>query len=426
MDTLELIQRLSVSLAAGLVIGLERGWQQRAEAEGERAAGLRTHALAGLLGGVWGALAAAPGNGGGGAVALGLAFVVFAAVLATFRWRETEREGTRGMTTVVAGMLAFALGALAVAGNMQAAAAGAVATAGLLSLKPALHAWLKRLSWAELRSALVLLAMTFILLPLLPRRTVDPWQSLNPFEIWLMTILIAAISFAGYVALKLAGTRKGMLLTGIAGGLASSTMVTVTSARLARDHPAHRGALMGGAAIAGATMIGRVLAVAVVTNPELAGRLVLPLVMAGGALAAYGLWTAFGAEPDATAPGTIPLTNPFELPTVLQFGALLALVSALAKVLTAAFGSGGAYMLALVSGIADVDALTLSMARLGKGEIGIDVAANAILVVVAVNTTAKAVLAGIAGGRDAAAVMAAAAALAIGAGGLGVLVQLVR
>ncbi|MGC1861159.1 MAG: MgtC/SapB family protein, partial [Methylocystis sp.] len=149
MDTVELFQRLSVALAIGLLIGLERGWQAREDREGERSAGLRTHALASLLGAVWGAISNQTGIGG--AVALGIAFFIFSAAIILFRYRETSHDGTFGATTVMAAMLAFALGALAVVGDMQAAIAAGVAATGLLALKSSLHGWMRRLTWPELR-----------------------------------------------------------------------------------------------------------------------------------------------------------------------------------------------------------------------------------------------------------------------------------
>jgi uncharacterized membrane protein (DUF4010 family) len=235
VDTLQLIERLTVALAIGLVIGIERGWKQREEAEGERAAGLRTHALAGLLGGVWGALALAAGAWG--AIALGLAFVAFTAVIATFRYREMVHDETFGATTVVAAMVAFALGALAVMGDVTAAAAAGVAATVLLALKTALHGWLKRLTWEELRAGLILAAMTVTLLPLLPDRELARWFPVNPREVWLLTILIAVLSFAGYVAIRITRPSRGVLLSGLAGGFVSSTAVTLNMARLAREHP---------------------------------------------------------------------------------------------------------------------------------------------------------------------------------------------
>ncbi len=243
MDTIELIRRLSVALAIGLIIGVERGWKQRSEPEGERTAGLRTLSLAGLLGGVWGALTL--NVGAGGLIGLGIAFAAFTTVIASFRYREMQHEGSFGATTVVAGMVAFALGALAVMGDPKVAAAAAVAATILLALKSVLHAWLARLTWEELRSGLVLAAMTLILLPLLPDRQLSPWFPVNPREVWLFTIVIAALSFAGYVVIRVAGARLGILLSGLVGGLVSSTAVTLNMAQLSRQHPTHIRAVCG-------------------------------------------------------------------------------------------------------------------------------------------------------------------------------------
>ena len=397
MEPLELFQRLSVALAIGLLIGLERGWQARQDPEGERAAGFRTHALGGLLGGIWGALALRTGDAG--LIALALAFMTYSAAVIIFRYRETQRDGTLGMTTVVAAMLTFALGAFAVLGDMRAAAASGVAATGLLALKPALHDWLKRLTWIELRSALVLMAMTFILLPLLPNRTIDPWGSLNPYEIWLMTILIAVISFAGYGAIKLLGAERGILFGAVGGGLASSTAVTLTLARLATENPERREALIGGILIAGATMVGRVLAVVALLNTDVLKQLALPFAFGGITLAAAGWHLIQRDDAGANTSKPMALKNPFELDTVLKFGALLTAVSVLSKIATSAAGAMGAYVVAALSGIADVDAITLSMSRLGGGEITVEVAAIAIAIAVTVNTAAKTVLGWSAGGH---------------------------
>ena len=153
--------------------------------------------------------------GQAGLIALALAFTAFTAAIAVFRYREMVHEKTFGATTVVAAMLAFALGALAVMGDKTAAAAAGVAAALLLALKSALPEWLKRLTWEELRAGLILAAMTVILLPLLPDRELSPAFPVNPHEIWLLTILIAALSFAGYVAIRLAGPSIGVLLSGL-------------------------------------------------------------------------------------------------------------------------------------------------------------------------------------------------------------------
>lgn len=419
MDALELFERLAAALAIGLLVGIERGWAEREEREGERAAGLRTFALAGLLGGVWGALTA----GGADLIALAIAFLVFSVVVAAFRYRELVREGIYGVTTVVAAMLVFALGALAVIGDIVVAAAAGVATAGLLALKGVLHEWVKRLTWAELRAGLALLAMTLILLPILPDRPVDPWGALNPHDVWVMTIAIAVVSFAGYVAVKVAGERRGLLALAVAGSLVSSTAVTLDMARLARSHPERETLFSAAVALAGATMMVRVLVVAGVFNADLLRWLAPALVFAWlTSLAATGLLLSHARRPpeeNARKASALELTNPFELTTVLNFGALLAVVMLLAEGLTRLFGAGGAYALAVVSGIGTVDALTLSMTRLARTALGPETAAEAILLAVGVNSVAKGVLAWVTGGAGIGRRVLLIAVLAIGAGFVG-------
>ena len=423
MDTFELFQRLSVALGIGLLVGLERGWQARAESEGERSAGLRTHTLAALLGGIWGAIAQRYGEGG--ATALGLAFVAFGAAVTLFRYREVSHDRTFGATTVVAAMLAFTLGAFAVLGDMQVAAAAGVVVAALLALKAWLHDWVRRLTWAELRSGLVLLAMTVIVLPLLPDRPVDPWGAVNPYSIWLLTVMIAALSFGGYVAIRLAGDQAGVVegrspLDLVGGGLASSTAVTVTMARLAKEHPDRSGVLLAGVLVSGATMMARVLVVAGVVNAALIEPLAVPLGLAGAVLAGGGVFLLLRHAKDEQRAQKLELGNPLDLATVLKFGALLTLITVLAKLATATAGSSGAFMLAALSGLADVDAITLSMARSGAQEIGRAPAAAAIAIAVGVNTLTKAAIGWSVGGSRAGRLLLGISVLAIAAGAAGV------
>jgi uncharacterized membrane protein (DUF4010 family) len=417
MDAMDLFERLAAALAIGLLVGIERGWTERAEREGERAAGLRTFALAGLLGGVWAALTA--GDGG----ALAVAFLVFSVVVAVFRYRELVREQSYGVTTVVAAMLVFALGALAVLGDTAVAAAAGVVTAGLLSLKAALHGWVKRLTWAELRAGLALLAMTVILLPILPDRPMGPWNALNPHDVWVMTIAIAVVSFGGYAAVMVAGEHRGLLLSAVAGSLVSSTAVTLDMARLAKTLPERAAFFSGAIALAGATMMARVLVVVAVFNAELLRWLVPGLVCAAlaslVATAVSLLHTRRAREGNAGRDSALVLTNPFDLTTVLKFGALLAVVMLFAEGLTRFYGPGGAYALAAASGIADVDAFTLSMTRLARTALGPETAATAILVTVAVNSIAKGVLAWITGGAGIGRRVLLIAAAAIAAGFVG-------
>ena len=417
MDTFELIQRMTIALAIGLVIGIERGWQQREEAEGERAVGLRTHALAGLLGGAWGAIAR--GTGDWGVVALGLAFMTFAGAIVIFRLRELEHDKTFGATTVVAAMIAFALGAMAVLGDQTVAAAAGVAVAVLLALKTVLHTWLKRLTWEELRAGLILLAMTVILLPVLPDCEIAAWLPINPREVWLLTILIAALSFAGYVAIRVAGPQLGIPLSGIAGGLVSSTATTLNMGRLARQHAERTKLFAAAILLSSAVMMLRVIFLVGVVNASLLQFVAPPLVLAvlaQGVLAGYlGNWTRSAATVDQP----LSLKNPFDLGVVLAFGALLAIIMVLTKLLAAWAGAGGAIALAAISGTFDVDAISLSLAHLVPGGLDANTAACAILVAVIANSLTKIALAWTTGGAALGRLFAGGVAAALVSGGIG-------
>src|SRR5262245_45982812 len=223
MDQDELFRRLALALAIGLLIGLERGWQLREEAEGERTAGFRTHALTGLLGGICAALAAATHP-----LVLAAGLLSFTGAFALFAWLEASSEHNFSVTGVVGAILTFLLGAYAVVGKPLVAVAASVAMAVLLALKEPLHGWVRRLSWLELRAVLVLLAMSFLLLPVLPNRPIDPWDAINPAEIWFLAVLIAGVSFVGYVAMKCLGEQAGVAVAALAGGLTSSTATTLS------------------------------------------------------------------------------------------------------------------------------------------------------------------------------------------------------
>ena len=385
--------RLGLALAIGMLIGIERGWREREDAEGERTAGMRTFALIGLLGGVWGLLSNVLGP-----IPLGLAFLALAGALTLFRWRETSRHRTYGATTLVAGFLTFALGVFAVLGDMAVAAAAGVAAAALLAAKEWLHAWLKILTWPELRSALILLAMSFVVLPVLPDQGFGPHEALNPWRLWLMTIVIAGVSFIGYVAVKMLGERFGALIAGLSGGLVSSTAVTIDLARRARTVSVIR-PLFAGALAASVVMFVRVGVVVALFGPELLARLAGPLAVAAVVTAAAALVSGLRLPASADESEVSVFRNPLELRSVLGFGALLAVVLVLAKILTAALGEQGGVVLAAVAGIADVDAITLSMTEIAATSGDTIYPAIAILIAVATNSVSKSVMALVVGGR---------------------------
>lgn len=414
MTEIELLHRLGTALAIGLLVGLERGWRQRDEKEGQRTAGLRTYALSGLLGGVAGILS--PLTSG---LAVPVTIGAYTLAMAAFQWLESRAEGNFSVTGVIAGMVTVALGAYAALGNQTVAAAGAAATAGLLALREPLHDWLKTLSWPEIRAAMILTAMTFLLLPVLPDRTFDPWEAVNPAEAWLMAIVIAGLSFAGYIAIKIMGSKAGIAAAALAGGLASSTAATLTFARMARQGQGNgTGLLAGGVLIAGTVMIARVLAIAGALNPRLVPTLGLPLGAAAIVMALIGgIFLLRRPHGEGGGPN-LEMKTPFELGTVLKFAALLAVISLVAKVALAELGQGGLYAVAFLSGIADVDALTLSVSRMPDEAMADHVAVTAIAIAVAVNTASKAAMCGIFGSRPLALIVGGASAAAIAAGGI--------
>jgi uncharacterized membrane protein (DUF4010 family) len=394
VDGNEILLRLGLALAIGLLVGVERGWRERGEAEGERTAGLRTFALIGLSGGVWGLLSQVLG-----ALPLAVAFLALAGALTLFRWRETQREKSYGATTLVASFLTFALGAYAVLGDMMVAAAAAVATTALLAAKDWLHEWLKVMTWLELRSALILLAMSFVVLPVLPDRGFGPYEAFNLWQLWLMTIVIACVSFIGYVAVKYAGKRYGPLIAGIAGGLVSSTALTIDFARRAKAAPGGSRIFLVGALAASTVMFLRVGFIVALFGPALLTRLAGPLAAATVLTAATTLLLRGALAESGSDVTAAVYRNPFELKVVLGFGVLLAAVVFLTKALTETLGGGGAVALAAIAGISDVDAITLSMTQVAGRSIDPAFAATAILVAVAVNSISKSVLAFVVGGR---------------------------
>lgn len=411
MDRDDLLLRLGMALAIGFLIGLERGWEDRTEKEGQRTAGLRTYTLVALLGGIFGALTKDQNF-----LLLASGFVIVSGALAACLWREGVSEDDFSATSLVAVMLTFMLGAFAVLGDPAVAAAAGVAAAVLLATKVQLHGWLARITWPEFRAGLLLLAMTFIALPLLPRRAIDPYGAVNPYELWLMTILIAAVSFAGYAAIRIAGPERGTVMAAGAGGIVASTAVTLTLARLARDNPARIRLLSGSVILSGAVMMLRVLVVVAIINLAFAKSLAPPLLAAAVAMLLLAFWLIrSGPEGKKKASASdIKLKNPFDLIEVLRFGLILTAVMLLAVAARHFFGEAGLIGLAAISGLANVDAITLSMAKTA-GTDATSGPALAILTAVGVNTLAKTGYAAYIGGARLGLIVAAGAVLGFAA-----------
>jgi uncharacterized membrane protein (DUF4010 family) len=410
MNTYALLERLLLALAIGLLIGVERGWQERDVKDGGRAAGVRTYALIGLLGGICALLSAFVGN-----FFLGAAVLAFAASLAIFEWREAEASNNASATGLIAGLLAFVLGAYAVLGNMVVAGASGIAATIILAERQTLHAFVANLKWVELRSALLLLVMSFVFLPLLPDRAIDPWGALNPHQLWLMIVIIAALSYVGYICVKLAGDRAGLIYAAAAGAMVSSTTVTWTYARLARQHPQSSMPLVAGVATAWSVSLTRMSAIAITLAPGLAwpllSVLLLPVLFLLGLAALM-----FRRAATVSEKSPLRLTDPFEVTEVLKFGLLLAGVTLAAKLLGTGSQQLGLIPLAAVSGFVDVDPITLSISRQAGQSVALSYAAGVILIAGAANLVCKTALAVALGSREFALYLAA-AALTVGVSG---------
>jgi uncharacterized membrane protein (DUF4010 family) len=326
MELHELISRLALALGIGLLIGLERGWRRRDASPGSRAAGIRT--FPGCWAGVIAILAQALGGAASaaGGIVLGVGLAAYAVVITIFTRDENTAVGSFSATNAIAGLLTFALGAYALIGDMRIAAAIAVAATGLLAAREELHDWLRKITWPELRSGVVLLAMTFIGLPIMPDDAVGPMGGVNLREIWLIAIVLAGVSFLGYAAVKYLGARRGLLVAAAAGGLVSSTAVTIANARHAAAGQGAPHLLAAGVAVASAIMFVRVAAVVIALNPALI-VLTGPALLAATAVATgFALAWAIRKGRDAGEPPSVPLRNPFEFWSVVGFALFLGVI----------------------------------------------------------------------------------------------------
>jgi uncharacterized membrane protein (DUF4010 family) len=369
---------VGAGLGIGLLIGLERERNPAAKA------GVRTFALVSLLG----TLAALAGVVVDSAWLLpaGLLAVTGMLIVAYARVAPGEDPGT---TTVAAAGVAYLLGALAGLGEAPLAAALAIVVTALLYFKPELEGLSAGLKREEQVSLLQFLVITFIVLPILPDRAYGPYGVLNPRDIWLMVVLVAGVGVASYAAMRVAGESHGALLTGLLGGLVSSTATTALYARRSKESPAMAQVALVVVSLANLVVLVRVAVLAVVVAPGILPRLapVLAAALAAGVAATAFLLARAQRGARLTLP---PVRNPAEIGMALRFGALYALVLLAAAWLQDAVGSHGLYVATALSGLADVDPGVLSSLHLyGAGRAGAATAVGAIAVALLANTLFK-------------------------------------
>ena len=393
------LMNLAVALGIGVMIGVERGWTQRSLREGRRMAGLRTFSLVGLLGGTAAYAGQVFGPIAGPLIMLVTAGAVVLVVLASVLKEQRKKKSDVGITTEIALISTLALGMLAGYGETTLATATAVVIAIILGMKPALHNWLEKLKRRELLAAFKFLLMSLVILPVLPNEGFGPWQALNPYIIWLMVVLISGLSFAGYVAVKTLGARRGMMLTGILGGVTSSTAVAVSMARMTKEKPTLTSSAAAATLASATVLYPRVLLVTAAFSVPLAKELLIPLA-AMTLASAVVLWVQLARGIETTGHKVTKVLEPFDLSTPLRFGGVLAAVMLATAAMQQWFGDAGLLIVSAIAGLTDVDAPTLTAAQSVQAGLAAETGSLAILIAIAVNQVAKLGIVSWIGGLD--------------------------
>jgi len=385
----------AVALFIGALVGIEREKRQEEElADGEvqqrGTGGLRTFILfaeAGALA-AWLSVKLATL-----AIFIGAGVLVTAVVLAGYV-AESRQTGQLGLTTELAALVTYLLGGTVVFGYAEIAVALAIVTSAVLAFKQPLHGLVEKLGRDDLYAGLKLLIATFIVLPVLPDRTLDPWQALNPWRMWWLVILISALSLVGYVATRVLGARRGIPLTGLFGGLVSSTAVTLALSRRSREAAggaALANALAAGILLAWATMFARIGVVLAALDAALLRRLAPLLAVWMAVAAGFAAWHYFRGRAATPSSDDVPLRNPFSLTAAMRFALLFAAVLLIVRGVELYLPGVGLYVVAALAGATDVDPITLSMASPTR-EVAAAPAAAALAIAAASNTLVKCVL----------------------------------
>ena len=386
-ENAQLLGRLAVALAIGLLMGLERGWEYRQLREGGRVAGIRTFGLIALLGAI-----AVQLGGPYHELFLSAAILAVAFLMGIGYWRDARISEDVSITTPIAALVAFSLGAMAGLGHLTIASSAAVVITTLLGFRIELHSLVAHIEHQELTGTMRLLLITVVVLPILPDRALGPWHAFNPYQIWWMVVLIAAISYVGYFANKLLGERRGMIVTGLFGGMTSSTAVTLTLAPAARDRKEEREVVAAAILAASAIMFPRLLILAAVLTPELALRITPAFSVATAVTLLAAGWFAWRSRDTGLQEKAHDLEtrNPLDLWFALKFGLLLTAIMIASRAVETLLGNRGFFTFAAVSGLADAAPVTLSVSSMvSEGQVNLETAAIAILIGAAVNTLVK-------------------------------------
>jgi len=385
------LRDFAIALLIGALVGTERENRKRKE-DRESTSGLRTFILLAMVGAVSAWLGLRMGTPWLFIAAL---LLVTGSQIASYVMTSRVQPEALGLTTEAGALCVCLLGGMTMLGYPELAVGLGIVATAVLAYKEPMHGLVSKLGRDDIYAGLRLLIASFIILPLIPNRTVDPWNALNPYNLWLLVILISALSLAGYIATRWLGPGRGTALTGLTGGLVSSTAVTLSFARGGRDsvEPDAGDTFATGIMVAWGVMFLRVVVEAAVVHLPLVSGLAIPFgVMSLTGLVAAGFFyrrsvrEQKGAE---KASRDVPLKNPFSLTKAATFGLIFAVILLAVKIVEERFSSQGLYLVSILAGLTDVDAITLTLAKYAKSGGDPATAINAITMAALANTCAK-------------------------------------
>ena len=375
-----------VSACLGALIGLIRQWsEQKDKPNGTDFGGVRTYTLWSLLG----CLAAYLTEHYSAAI-LPVALFLIGGHLTMLHWRD-GRDGHPGSTTFVAALLTCLVGALVNWGHQQMAVLVAALTMVTLGSKQPLHSWTRHFTIEDIRSALQFAAITGVILPLVPDRALGPFGAFNPYSTWLMVVFISGVGFAGYILMRLLGARAGITVTGLVGGLASSTATTLAFSRRSKDEPELSSSYALAVVLACTVMLARVAVMIAAINPDLVRVIALPFAVMALPGVGFALWQWLARRTGQQPVAPPKIHNPLGLGIAIKFGLLYALVALLVKAATALQFTAGLMPLSFLSGLTDMDAISLLMANsLHDGTVATQLAAKCVIIGAVANSMVKA------------------------------------
>jgi len=388
-----IIQQIVISIVIGFMLGLQRDIAyHRKKRNGF--AGARTFAMISLVGYLSGWI-----NQKVDSFILVSFLIVGIFVLISYIHKAFNKN-LSGSTTEFTMLLTYILGLLVFYSQAQYAIVIAIVILVLLNIKGRLKHFQSSITPKDVQSTILFLVMTFIILPLLPNETIDPFGVFNPFETWIMVVLIAGISFVGYIAIKVLGAQRGIYLTGVFGGLASSTAVSITLSKIYALKQEFLKSIVGAIATAYSIMYLRVLLEVYVINPALARHLAIPYLLASFFAFAF-VYYLYKKSCKSQNIQEIELSdNPLEISEALKLGLLFGLIFGSIAFFQSQFGDTGIYIVATLSGLTDVDAITLSLSKLALSKISMQVAINGIVIATVVNSLVKLAIVWVVGGKE--------------------------